>query len=87
MRGEGNCPLQCANPCPPYPPQMFVKMWTLGIQLMLPIAIVGCCVLVPISASGTYVVDATRDSGGESINPSAFMRMTMTNINDPNVLW
>ncbi|GAX72909.1 hypothetical protein CEUSTIGMA_g364.t1 [Chlamydomonas eustigma] len=65
---------------------IFIKMWTLGIQVMLPMAILGCCVLVPINTSSGYI-DLSIQNSNNAINPSKFMRWTMTNVDSSNILW
>ena len=56
-----------------------VKVQTLGVQLVLPVALLGGVLLIPINLSG----DAVEDSGkgdSKSINPTHFMRLTVTNL-------
>ena len=52
---------------------------------MLPIAAMGCIVLVPIHLSQSYVTESANNK--DSINPSEFMRLTMTNISQPRIMW
>ena len=57
-----------------------------GIQMMFPLALLGCCVLVPINAQSAYISRSVTASNGNSINPSSFMKLTMTNISDPDLM-
>ena len=63
-----------------------VKMVHLGVQLMVPLSIFGARVLIPIHLSG----DAVEKSGQttKSINPTQFMKLTMTNVPEESpLLW
>ena len=66
---------------------MMVKMQTLGVQLLLPIALVGGVVLIPINLSGDYVEKSGQGTSA-SINPTDFMRLTLTNVEAKSpLLW
>ena len=52
---------------------------------MLPISVLGCVILVPLYDSENGIEKSYRN--GKSLNPSLFMKLTMTNVDDPNVLW
>ena len=54
--------------------------------MMFPLALLGCCVLVPINAQSAYISRSVTASNGNSINPSSFMKLTMTNISDPDLM-
>jgi hypothetical protein len=65
---------------------MMVKMLALGMQLFFPLALFGGLVLIPIHLSG----DAVEKSGQttKSINPTQFMKLTMTNVPEGSpLLW
>ena len=52
---------------------------------MLPISILGCVVLVPMYVAEDWIEKAGHHD--KRLNPSLFMKLTMTNVDDPNVLW
>jgi hypothetical protein len=64
---------------------MMVKMQTLGLQLLFPMALVGGVLLIPVNLSGDVVSSTGQEYGSStsnnlSLNPTQFMRLTMTNI-------
>ncbi|GAX72907.1 hypothetical protein CEUSTIGMA_g362.t1 [Chlamydomonas eustigma] len=64
---------------------MMVKMQTLGLQLLFPIAVVGGVLLIPVNLSGDVISSAGQQYDSDttpnlSLNPTQFMRLTMTNI-------
>eukprot|EP00798_Chlamydomonas_sp_ICE-L_P013270 gene13270-19112_t len=62
---------------------MMVKMITLGVQLFVPISVLGMAVLLPIHYYGDYLPGTDR-VGSESV----FMRLTLTNIEPDNpIIW
>ena len=55
---------------------MMVKIHTFGIQLLLPLATLGCCLLIPINIRGSQVVKAInsarrQEAAAEPEAPSA----------------
>jgi len=55
---------------------------------MLPIAILGCAILIPINVSQGGIEKKSQSGAIKDIgNPSEFMKLAMTNVDDPNVLW
>ncbi|KAG1670529.1 hypothetical protein FOA52_015394 [Chlamydomonas sp. UWO 241] len=64
---------------------MMIKIQTMAIQLLVPICIVGGCVLIPLNVHGNGIVEGVEES---TLNPSKFMRLTMTNMGIASpVLW
>jgi len=64
---------------------MFVKTFGLGIQLFLPLAIVGVAVLIPIHKDQDYA--AEEDDEGQKINDT-FLSMTVSNVKPgSSVFW
>ena len=63
-----------------------VKMQSLGVQLLFPLAFFGGLVLIPIHLSGNAV--DTSGQTTKSINPTQFMKLTMTNVPEGSpLLW
>ena len=63
---------------------MFERLIVLCMQLMAPITLLSCSVLLPLHATGTYI----SSSSGISISRSNLMGLTMSNL-DPGspVMW
>lgn len=61
------------------------KIQNLGLQLFVPIALVGCGVLVPLHALSSGI--STSDSK-DSVSASRFMHLTLTNVPDgSHLIW
>lgn len=64
---------------------MFVKTFGLGIQLFLPLAIIGVAVLIPIHKDQGYATE--KDDEGQEINDT-FLSMTVSNLKPgSSVFW
>lgn len=67
---------------------VMVKMQTIGIQILLPMALVGGIILIPLNAVGDAVSSASGQGQAGTLNPSKFMMLTTTNVNQRSAaLW